>query len=77
MVVTGDYPKKHISKEVTAYNQVFYLEIRRLLWLYSRDKAPSGAFRLPTLPQAAIQLRPFSRPLHLLRGNHHTVTVAS
>lgn len=42
MVVTGDYPKKHISKEVTAYNQVFYLEIRRLLWLYSRDKAPSG-----------------------------------
>ena len=43
-----DYPKKQISKEVTAYNQVFYPEIRSLLRRYSRDNAPSGALRLPT-----------------------------
>ena len=39
-----DYPKKQISKEVTAYNQVFYPEIRSLLRRYSRDNSPSGAF---------------------------------
>ena len=43
-----EYPKKQISKEVTAYNQVFYPESRSLLRRYSRDNAPSGAFRLPT-----------------------------
>ncbi len=44
----GEYPKKQISKEVTDYNQVFYPESRSLLRHYSRDKEPSGAFRLPT-----------------------------
>ncbi len=43
-----EYPKKHSSKEVTAYKQVLYHEMRRLLRRYSQDKAPSGALRLPT-----------------------------
>ena len=43
----SEYPKKQISKEVTAYNQVFYPESRILQRHYSRDKTPSGAFRLP------------------------------
>ena len=46
-------PQKQISKEVTAYNQVFYPESKHLLRRYSRDNTPSGAFRLHTKQQQA------------------------
>ena len=39
---------KQIPQEVSAYKQVLNPERRCVLRHYSRDKAPSGAFRLPT-----------------------------